>query len=127
MEIANVQMQNGGDDCGLFAIAFAFSLCAGDEPTELNYTQHKLHDHLVSCLENISITRFPTTRRRKHKHKNTISFKIPVYCICRQPDSGKMVECGQCKEWYHDDCIAVPKDVWKKRLYSWICDKCHKP
>lgn len=33
----------------------------------------------------------------------------PIYCICRSPASGFMIECSFCKEWYHGGCIGVTK------------------
>ena len=38
----DVQKQSGGNDCGLFALAFATSLCAGDDPSVLTYMQRQL-------------------------------------------------------------------------------------
>ena len=35
--VMNVQRQHGSDDCGLFALAFAFSLCEGEDPVALRY------------------------------------------------------------------------------------------
>ena len=33
-----------------------------------------------------------------------------LYCICRSRDDGRfMVSCDQCNEWYHVDCIGMPK------------------
>ena len=36
-----VQSQRGGSDCGLFAIAFATTLCTGFDPVHLLYNQHR--------------------------------------------------------------------------------------
>ena len=47
-----------------------------------------------------------------HLYKMLTSNK--VYCAqgvlpCRLPDDGhKMVECYQCKEWYHTSCVKIP-------------------
>ena len=31
-----------------------------------------------------------------------------VYCLCRKKDDGKlMVQCNECKEWFHDKCVGV--------------------
>ncbi|KAI9310266.1 hypothetical protein BX666DRAFT_2033269 [Dichotomocladium elegans] len=30
-----------------------------------------------------------------------------VYCICRTPESGRMIECDVCHEWYHIVCLKV--------------------
>ncbi|TPX44179.1 hypothetical protein SeLEV6574_g04654 [Synchytrium endobioticum] len=35
----------------------------------------------------------------------------PIFCICRLPENGIMVECDVCKEWYHIGCVKVPKKL----------------
>ena len=57
----DVQQQRGGDDCGLFAIAFSASLCEGEDPTKLHYQQDRMRQHLRDCLEKGEITSFPSS------------------------------------------------------------------
>ena len=54
-----VQEQRGANDCGLFALAFATSLCTGEDPTKITYIQHQLRNHLIACLEMQKMTPFP--------------------------------------------------------------------
>ena len=35
-----VQCQSDSDDCGIFTIVFATSLCAGENPGKIHYIQH---------------------------------------------------------------------------------------
>ncbi len=125
--ICDVQRQVGGDDCGLFALAFAAAVCAGQNPSEVNFIQHRFRDHLIHCLEKRLLECFPTSRRGR---KNGLSetHYIPVFCHCRQPDDGsRMIECSRCKEWYHDDCEHVPVTVWSKKNKDnkkWCCRNC---
>ena len=37
-----VQWQSGGSDCGLFAVAFATSLCNGIDPVTVTFTQSEI-------------------------------------------------------------------------------------
>ena len=61
-----LQIQHGGRDCGLFALAFATSLCFGENPSQITYIQHDgLHNHLVSCIEGEYLTKFPSHGRTK--------------------------------------------------------------
>ena len=46
-----VQIQEGRSDCGVFAVAFATSLCTGDSPAIITYHQPSLRRHLMKCLE----------------------------------------------------------------------------
>lgn len=47
IEIADMQVQKGSADCGLFAIAIATSLLYD---INLSYNQDKMRDHLLYCL-----------------------------------------------------------------------------
>ena len=51
VKIMDVQMQAGGCDCGLFAIAFSTSLCFGHRPGKFHFNQRAMHCHLMNCLE----------------------------------------------------------------------------
>ena len=55
----SVQQQENFYDCGLFAIAFAFHLAQGDEPSALNFDCKKLRQHLVECFEKEILSPFP--------------------------------------------------------------------
>ena len=46
-----VQVQRGSDDCGIFAITFAESLCSDTNPSFLRYSQGNLRSQLLNCLE----------------------------------------------------------------------------
>ncbi|CEG85061.1 hypothetical protein RMATCC62417_18793 [Rhizopus microsporus] len=49
--------------------------------------------------------------------------RIDLYCICRKPESGIMVECDICKEWYHNPCVRVPRSVVRSSI-SYVCPIC---
>jgi hypothetical protein len=57
--------QHEGADCGLFAVAYAASLCAGENPLHVNYIQHQLRQHLWQCFVDREMRTFPKTRRGK--------------------------------------------------------------
>ena len=101
LEFVPVQQQDGDSDCGVFAIAFATSLCAGSNPAEYTYRQDKLRDHLRQCLEEKKVTEFPSQAQpRKIKQLPNSVMKIPVFCECRQPKKGNMVQCDQCQSGF---------------------------
>ena len=60
----NVQQQIGGNDCGLFALAFATSLCYKDVPSLIFYDQIFLRNHYVKCIEDNEIQPFPSKPKR---------------------------------------------------------------
>lgn len=83
-----VQRQQGASDCGLFAIAFATSLCFGNDPQEISYAQPLLRSHFIACLEDHKMIPFPTTDRRVQKHLSVSKAVVPIYCTCRMPNDG---------------------------------------
>ena len=49
----------GGVDCGLFTLAYAIDLFTGLDPSVIFYDQSAMRDHLMFCLTNKVIQRFP--------------------------------------------------------------------
>ena len=48
----------------------------------------------------------------------------PTYCICRtSDDSGDMVACDKCDEWFHLRCLKL---TVLPRSKKWYCKKCKK-
>ena len=54
--------QEGGVDCGLFAIAYAVELAYGEDPSGIIYDQASMRTHLTDSLVSGSITPFPRHR-----------------------------------------------------------------
>ena len=55
-----VQHQNDGYSCGLFALAFAFSIAVGQDPCTVRYDRRSMAPHLVKCLEQGVVQPFPS-------------------------------------------------------------------
>ena len=121
----DVQWQVGGDDCGIFAITFATAICNGHEPASIVFDQPRIRRHLMVCLSDGALNPFPErSRKRKRMVKMAKKEKLPVYCICRLPDSGDlMIQCAKCKTWYHETCIQVSKSFLSKKCKDdYFCD-----
>ena len=58
MVVENVQQQNRGEDCGLFAIAYAALLCADQDPAKTVINQNIMRQELLHSLLDTDITRF---------------------------------------------------------------------
>lgn len=64
--------------------------------------------------------------------KNGASSGSPVlYCFCRKPESGYMLQCELCHEWYHATCLHIPKgkripgkDIGKESRF--LCSACQR-
>ena len=54
-----IPKQSGVDDCGLYAIANATSICLDQDPTLLNFDQSLMRLHLVQCIDSKMIAPFP--------------------------------------------------------------------
>lgn len=124
--IANVGLQVGSDDCGLFAIAMAYDLCAGINPVTRKYVQGEMRSHLHSCINNRQLKPFPGTVRNI-KNFTICEVRVNVYCKCRMPEGGRwMVCCDCCNVWYHEECVPVPTDVRNdtRNNIPWHCPKC---
>ena len=45
------------------------------------------------------------------------------YCYCREGESGLMIECGKCKEWFHNTCLNLPESTLNQTLL-YFCKEC---
>ena len=72
----NTQILEGGNYCGLFAIATATTLCHayGEEPVDLEYQQSSMRSHLQAPQGNCNedLTSFPFKGNKKEAENVTI-------------------------------------------------------
>ena len=59
VELLPAQIQRGGVNRGLFAIANTYELAAGNDPKDVSFDQGKMRSHLVQCLEQGRFRPFP--------------------------------------------------------------------
>ena len=59
VQMANLQKQRGGNDCGVFSIAAMVSLAFGEDPGSVKYNQEDLRPHLLQCFEFQKFSLFP--------------------------------------------------------------------
>ena len=60
IKLQKVQKQQGSDDCGLFAIAFAVSLARKTDPSQVCFMQSQMRSHLINCFQEGRFISFPT-------------------------------------------------------------------
>ena len=46
-----------------------------------------------------------------------------VYCKCKKPSFGNMIECDKCGEWFHYGCVKIDENNVPK---EWNCEECEK-
>ena len=129
VKVEDVQHQEDSSSCGLFAIAYAVSLCFTDDPRQIQFDKNVLRAHLLQCLVQRKMSRFPQlSGSRKLGLGNLAS--ISVHCTCRlplDPDDLSIVEkCSLCNDHYHRECEANKKRLVISRngAKMWICSKC---
>ena len=67
INMVDVGRQKNTWDCGVLAVAIAYDLCAGNDPSTIDYDHTAIRQHLVTCLRNCSISQFPSFGRRSSK------------------------------------------------------------
>ena len=124
LNLMNVQLQAGGSDCGLFAIAFATALANNVNPCNCCFKQDAMRDHLRHSLESGKLTMFPMLKNWMPRKAVRCVEVIDIYCSCRMPEVPPMVECSKCKLWYHVKCVSVPKRALENPSIDWYCKNC---
>ena len=114
VEYPAMQKQQGTADCGLFAIAVAFSLLSGNDPSQQHYDQEIMRTHLALCFQMGDVATFPVKKsvaKMQKKKKETVD----LFCHCRLPYNGEfMIECSTCAQWFHRSCENIPRKVTTK-------------
>ena len=44
------------------------------------------------------------------------------YCHCQKEENGLMIECGKCKEWFHDTCLNLHESTINQILLYFVRD-----
>jgi len=69
----SVQRQRGAIDCRLFAIAFVFELCMGNDVSQIQFDQRLMNEHFYRYLLQQRLTAFPKQTFNAYMQKpNTI-------------------------------------------------------
>ena len=132
LQFIEVQRQNGGGDCTLFAIANTVALCNKQDHHLVRYDQSQMRRHLCECYEGGKLTPFPEKKKPQGmRQRVSCTTENTVYCACWLPHtsgkihtSGKMIQCHSCKEWFHD--VSKPDTVKAFWLTAkkWIFTSC---
>ena len=109
------------DDCELYALANATTLCHGElPPSKQYYIQKEMRPHRLKP-SNPSV--FPSENRNWDHNYITKTKLVSVHCSCRLPER-RMIQCMKCEVWYHEECEVVVTRAWIDADYPWICRKC---
>lgn len=95
----------------------------------------KIHEMEVAELKFSAALRDDNIRKMQHdeeiKNGGVSSAPPVIYCFCRKPESGYMLQCELCHEWYHATCLHIPKgkrfpgkDIGKESRF--LCAACQR-
>ncbi|MCJ1475760.1 hypothetical protein MMC13_004424 [Lambiella insularis] len=102
-----------------------------------NAPLHILHSHMMLvrdhnefCLDLQDKPRMPVEPASREQTpvddeaSQGIKSTRDVFCICRQPEAGMMIECELCHEWYHGKCLKIARGKIKEddKYTCPICD-----
>ena len=121
-----VQQQDGSMDCGLFALAFAIESCQGGNLSKVTFDQLRMRVHLLHCLENGCLKRFPIKYTgQSDKRAVQLNHSYKLYQCCQMPEfyGDFMVECDGCGLWVHCDCTGIDVEMMTQHS-QWFCHLC---
>ncbi len=90
MRTMDVARQSNGSDCGVLAIAYAFDICSGLDLCSVSFDSNNIRQHLLTCLEQCQLSRFPVLQERKCTPVN-VSMCVPVRAVARSFSTLKCV------------------------------------
>ena len=125
LNFMDVPCQNGSDHCGLFAVAYATTICYGKKPEKFIFDQGLMRRHLLKCLENNLMEEFPVRKEHRNSDKVINHDAVMVHCSCRMPKTKDedMIACSSCGEVYHKNlCVEVTAACSLEE--KWICTNC---
>ena len=123
--LVDVMAQPNLYDCGVFAIANATELAHGKDPAKAQWDANKMRSHLLSCLQEGRMNRFPISivRRVPFGRRVKTAFDESVYCTCRMPydknSDPAMIQCNTCHGWFHGQCMNI--DIEEYVQQKWTC------
>ena len=89
LKYMNVQMQAGGNDCDIFAIAFTTALVFAEQPVNFSFkiiNQPEMCKRLHECFIKRQMSMFPVKRSRHSQVSVKRTEEVPVYCTCQIPE-----------------------------------------
>lgn len=92
-----------------------------------NAPLHILHQHLQiidsrnkGCFDLDDKPRIPVEPSSRanspeaHVEVKQSGSQRDVFCLCRKPEAGMMIECSKCREWYHSKCLKIARGKIKE-------------
>lgn len=74
-------------DCGVLALAFAFSLVFGQDPILIDFYANLIKSHLKECLEKRTMMLFPSSQRRSIRCAVSLQRTVNVFLHLQKASS----------------------------------------
>ncbi|OQO15261.1 hypothetical protein B0A48_00644 [Cryoendolithus antarcticus] len=91
---------------------------------ERNLGCFDLRDTPRGPVEPSSRANSPSADTQVERMTDGSSSSRDVFCVCRRPEAGMMIECELCHEWYHGKCLKIARGKVKEddKYTCPICD-----
>ena len=117
--------------CGYYALAAAYAVCNGIEPTGYRYDAQTMVDVIDNNLVTGRVDQVPPAVQRPAVDidKQVVD---KLHCICRQPSATTkkpvtMIECSNCGNWYHVHCVSTTARQLRRESAEWCGPCCKRP
>lgn len=81
---------------------------AGDEAMELEKIR-SMEKEEVEYMRELRAENSQKVQRDEELKGSRAATSPVLYCFCRRPESGYMLQCELCNEWYHASCLHLTK------------------
>ncbi|XP_066303195.1 uncharacterized protein [Branchiostoma lanceolatum] len=128
IKVTCAQRQQGGNDCGLYAVANAVALAEEIPPTQVVFDQSQMRKHLEDCFEMKEIKMFPYQTVKQ----STVSkhYQLSTYCNCYEHRPGSpMIMCDKCVQWFHYPCVNLSESevhTMVTQKLDYVCPECSR-
>ena len=85
LKMMDVEKQSNGSDCDVVAIAYLFDICSSFNPCQVRFNHRMIWQHLVMCLVNCQLSRFPVQSERKTVTVKS-SKRVDLHCFGYMPE-----------------------------------------
>lgn len=74
--------------------------------------------HVVAAFKLAEQREMEAMRNLRERNMSKANFEESRYCVCRRPRFGLMLQCELCKDWFHSNCVPLPKTMYKGKVQS---------
>ncbi|XP_034936200.1 lysine-specific demethylase lid isoform X2 [Chelonus insularis] len=93
----------------------------GDEGNAVFVCDTKLDDssnsaNVVAAFKSAEGREMDAMRSLRNRNIKKVTYEDSKYCVCRKPRFGLMLQCELCKDWFHSNCVPLPKTTYKGKV-----------